>query len=64
MHCTCCHHALTGGIDTYGDADMPLCQACHLSLLREWLQSYVPLFECTYGAYGMVRCGADKEKDA
>lgn len=34
MHCTCCHRELTGGLDTYGDRDMPMCQHCHLTWLR------------------------------
>lgn len=28
QQCTCCHVALTGGIDTFGDIDAPMCWSC------------------------------------
>jgi hypothetical protein len=56
LHCICCRIALTGGIDTYGDLDLPMCQSCYLDLLCEWKDSYVPMFECTHYPDGSIGC--------
>lgn len=34
MQCTRCEAPLTGGVDTYGRLDQPMCQSCHLEVLR------------------------------
>lgn len=31
--CTACHKPLTGGIDTFGSHDMPMCWECHSSAM-------------------------------
>ncbi len=31
--CTCCKKKLTGGIDTFGAIDAPMCWTCHSELL-------------------------------
>lgn len=32
FHCVACGKELTGGLDSYGDYDAPLCQECHLGM--------------------------------
>lgn len=31
--CTCCKKPLTGGIDTFGAVDCPMCWTCHSDIL-------------------------------
>lgn len=31
--CSCCQKSLTGGLDTFGDVDCPMCWDCHSTLL-------------------------------
>lgn len=33
--CTICHTPLTGGLDTYGDVGLEMCQRCELELSYE-----------------------------
>lgn len=35
FQCTCCGAPLTGGEDTFGTIDQPMCQGCHFSLIEE-----------------------------
>lgn len=30
FQCTCCGAPLTGGLDTFGDVDQPMCEMCYL----------------------------------
>ncbi len=39
--CTCCQKELTGGTDTFGDVQHPMCQVCYLALAS---QRYEPLY--------------------
>lgn len=33
--CTCCKKQLSGGLDTYGEPDQPMCFDCHWDLMLE-----------------------------
>lgn len=61
MLCTCCQTPLTGGLDTFGDLDLPMCQSCHLALMDEWRDSYVPMFTCTHYPDGSIGCSMTPE---
>lgn len=61
MHCTCCQIPLTGGLDTYGDLDLPMCQACYLDLIEQSRGSYVPMFTCTHYPDGSIGCSMTPE---
>lgn len=46
VNCTICQTPLTGGIDTFGDIDQPMCQDDYFALLSPPDDGYIEMFTC------------------